>query len=299
MCPEKNSLNILLADDGSVHSQAAAALIASLPLIDSSSIYALMVFTPRQTDIVWALESALGRTRETLEASKKHTETELTLGYPAEKIMERAAEHHADLIVCGAKGLRATLGIALGGVAQQLAEYAEYPVLVVRAPYKPLERILLVVDGSECSQAAISYLGQFPLPDGVKATVLHVLPPVFEQSYVMQSWPLGMDIYVPNETEELRQAREQTTKQEQESGEDLLREAVARLAGAGIQAESLLRRGDAATEIIEAAKEGNVDLIVCGSRGLSTLRAFVLGSVSRKLLHYAPCSVLVVKCKHL
>jgi len=54
-------------------------------------------------------------------------------------------------------------------------------------------------------------------------------------------------------------------------------------------------RGDAATEILAYAKENRVDLIVCGSRGLSEITGWLLGSVSRKLVHYAGYSVLIVK----
>lgn len=58
---------------------------------------------------------------------------------------------------------------------------------------------------------------------------------------------------------------------------------------------SVLLRGDAAAEIIEYAKTRQVDLIVAGSRGLGTIKGWLLGSVSRKLAHYAPCSVLIVR----
>ena len=54
-------------------------------------------------------------------------------------------------------------------------------------------------------------------------------------------------------------------------------------------------RGDAATEIIEYANQNQIDLIVAGSRGLSQMRRLLLGSLSRKLVHYAGCSVLIVK----
>ena len=36
-------------------------------------------------------------------------------------------------------------------------------------------------------------------------------------------------------------------------------------------------------------------MVVCGSRGLSAVSGWLLGSVSRKLVHYAGCSVLIVK----
>jgi nucleotide-binding universal stress UspA family protein len=58
---------------------------------------------------------------------------------------------------------------------------------------------------------------------------------------------------------------------------------------------TVLRRGDAATEILAYAQEQKVDLIVAGSRGLSGVSGWWLGSVSRKLVHYAPCSVLIVR----
>ena len=43
--------------------------------------------------------------------------------------------------------------------------------------------------------------------------------------------------------------------------------------------------------LLEAARE--VDLLVVGSRGLRGLRA--LGSVSERVAHQAPCSVLVLR----
>jgi len=54
----------------------------------------------------------------------------------------------------------------------------------------------------------------------------------------------------------------------------------------------------AVTEIIQYAKENQVDLIVAGSRGLTSMQSWLLGSVSRKLVHYAGCSVLIVKGPH-
>jgi len=57
----------------------------------------------------------------------------------------------------------------------------------------------------------------------------------------------------------------------------------------------VLKWGDAATEIIEYVKSNKFDLIVAGSRGLSQFKGWWVGSVSRKLVHYSNCSVLIVK----
>jgi nucleotide-binding universal stress UspA family protein len=42
-------------------------------------------------------------------------------------------------------------------------------------------------------------------------------------------------------------------------------------------------------------KEQKMDLLITGSRGLTPIRGWMMGSVSRKLVHYSGCSVLVVR----
>jgi nucleotide-binding universal stress UspA family protein len=46
---------------------------------------------------------------------------------------------------------------------------------------------------------------------------------------------------------------------------------------------------------MEYVDRENVHLIVAGSRGLSSFQGWLMGSVSRKLVHYSNCSVLIVK----
>ncbi|MGC9106318.1 MAG: universal stress protein [Thermoprotei archaeon] len=53
--------------------------------------------------------------------------------------------------------------------------------------------------------------------------------------------------------------------------------------------------GDPATSIIEYASKNGADLIVMGSRGLSTFKRIVLGSVSAKVVQESRIPVLVVK----
>lgn len=47
--------------------------------------------------------------------------------------------------------------------------------------------------------------------------------------------------------------------------------------------------------ILDVAQEQNADLIVVGARGLTGFERFLLGSVSSKLSHHAPCSVMIVR----
>lgn len=61
------------------------------------------------------------------------------------------------------------------------------------------------------------------------------------------------------------------------------------------EVETTLLEGDPVDQVVEFAKEKKPDLIVVGSRGLSTAGRFLLGSVSDGILHHVHCSVLVVK----
>ena len=287
----KQRMKILLADDGSQHAQAAVKLLQELPLQPKSRVYVLRVFPPGQTFAVGQIERSLQHTKEQLLAAGIKAEADLVLGYPAEKIVETAKEMKPDVTVMGAKGLRATLGILLGGVAQQVVEYACCPVLVVRATYHGLRRVLLVTDGSLYSQRAVRYLSRFPLPEKVDLRLMHVLPPLVAP-IVMEPYLGGRNAFVPLHTPE----EEAALKANQErAGEALLARTHDLLLKNGIESASVLARGDAATEIIEYTDKEDIDLIVAGSRGLSRFRGWLMGSVSRKLVHYSNCSVLIVR----
>jgi len=290
-----HEMNIILAVDGSEHSIAAANLLNDLPLPQESSITILAVLVPRDASNHAGLEQALEDTKGLLKDGKLTVKAELLTGYPAEQISEYAAQYIPDLIVLGAKGRRATLGILLGGVVQQIVEYAEDPVLVVRAPYEQMQRILLVTDGSVHSQRAVGYLGRFPIPDLAEVFVMHVLPPVPSPALIARSWPAGSEAMTPIPSYETEELLAKQSEEEERQRNTLLEQTVKTLADFGIEATKVLLRGDAATEIIEYANQNQIDLIVAGSRGLSQMRRLLLGSLSRKLVHYAGCSVLIVK----
>lgn len=53
--------------------------------------------------------------------------------------------------------------------------------------------------------------------------------------------------------------------------------------------------GDPAMQIVARAKEIEADMIVMGSRGLSDLTGLLVGSVSHKVIHLAPCTCVSVR----
>jgi nucleotide-binding universal stress UspA family protein len=76
---------------------------------------------------------------------------------------------------------------------------------------------------------------------------------------------------------------------------DVLARDQRRFEEAGFAVEKHAREGDPAHTIIEVATEENADLIVVGARGGTGIRRFALGSVSSKLSHHAPRSLLIVR----
>jgi nucleotide-binding universal stress UspA family protein len=80
-----------------------------------------------------------------------------------------------------------------------------------------------------------------------------------------------------------------------ELAERLAREAAEVAAATGIEVETHVHSGDAAQALIEVAEAQRADLIVVGNKGLSSPARFLLGSVPSKVVHHAPCHVLVVR----
>jgi nucleotide-binding universal stress UspA family protein len=71
--------------------------------------------------------------------------------------------------------------------------------------------------------------------------------------------------------------------------------ARARIQVNGFELRTVEGHGDPADVLVRQAKEDEADLIVVGTRGQNATQRAMLGSVSTKVLHHAPCDVLVVR----
>ena len=144
-------------------------------------------------------------------------------------------------------------------------------------------KILLAIDGSACSNAAVQEVARRPWPEGSFVKVLTVLetplPPTPE------AWAIP-----PNYFEELDAALRR-------QGENIVNRAVEKLKSNGtFSVDAVLAPGSARAVILDEAESWGADLIVLGSHGYSAWKRFLLGSVSQAVVSHAKCSVEVVRC---
>lgn len=144
-------------------------------------------------------------------------------------------------------------------------------------------RILIATDGERHSQVALSELLRLPLRHRAHVRVLTVIPRLHLALPPSRDGD-GAGLF----------ASANLYDRMEEDAQHIVGETAERLAANGATIETAIRLGDPATQIVEAAREWNADLIVLGCRQRSGLLAWLEGgSVSRRVLRRAPCSVLV------
>jgi len=141
-------------------------------------------------------------------------------------------------------------------------------------------KILIGVDGSPHSKAAIDYVKGMTWPKGTQVVVLSVSIPIVAYTVVDAA---GLTWMQTAEEEMSTQARELTARVGKE------------LRDAGFATEAQVVKGDPREALVDAARTLRADLVVVGSHGRTGLAKLVLGSVANHVVTHAPCSVLVVK----
>ena len=140
--------------------------------------------------------------------------------------------------------------------------------------------ILFPTDFSPSSEYAQRYAVSFAKEYGAKLYVLHVIE---EMTYAV---PFDM-LQAPPLADFMADLEVQAQKALNEVLPEEMREAL--------EWEPMVRRGVAFYEILRAARELDVDLIVCGTHGRTGLKHMLFGSVAEKVVRKAPCPVLSVR----
>jgi nucleotide-binding universal stress UspA family protein len=80
-----------------------------------------------------------------------------------------------------------------------------------------------------------------------------------------------------------------------EVAEQVLARTAKKAEEQGVEVDFSAEEGDPAEVLIEVADRESADLIVVGNKGISGTKRFFLGSVPNKVVHHAPCGVMVVR----
>jgi len=132
-------------------------------------------------------------------------------------------------------------------------------------------KILLAIDHSAASQAAIDEVAVRPWPAGTSVEVISVV-----------------DSSAPWITSDVI---EEVTRRTQ----DLVQRAAERLTSAGLNATSVVFSGDPKIVILDRAEELGADFLVAAPHGSGDLTRFLLGSIAKAIARLAPCSVELLR----
>ena len=147
-------------------------------------------------------------------------------------------------------------------------------------------KILLAIDGSPCSDAAVEEVSSRQWPDGSSIKVLTTFelpsPPTPE------GWALPINYF-----EEMDQALGTQAQHVVERAIDKLKPRLSKT----IALDGQTLPGSPQSVILDVAEDWGADLIAVGSHGYRALKRFLLGSVSHSVVTHAKCSVEVVRCR--
>jgi nucleotide-binding universal stress UspA family protein len=148
------------------------------------------------------------------------------------------------------------------------------------------ERILIPLDGSKVGEAALpeveNLLSKLAPDTQVEVTLLQVISDI------------TYDFLTDDEAAQLPYDQGDLQKIEQ-AARNYLEKVAIRLKEKGIQVKIVVKEGHAAEEIVKSANSLNADLIAMSSHGRSGLRRWALGSITDKVIHESPISVLIVR----
>jgi nucleotide-binding universal stress UspA family protein len=184
----------------------------------------------------------------------------------------------------GTHGRRGLGHLFLGSTAEEVVRFATCPVLTIRElekerPAEKRERILVPVDFSEHSKAALSHAKGVAAVYGARLDVLHVIEETVHPAF----YGTGMTDIV--------ELRPDIVVKAKAAMEKLFNDTP----GPEVKVEYHAVIGRAHQEIVQYATLEEKDLIIIATHGLSGLERMLLGSVAEKVVRRAPCPVLTVK----
>jgi nucleotide-binding universal stress UspA family protein len=144
-------------------------------------------------------------------------------------------------------------------------------------------KILLAIDGSECSQAALAQALERPWPEGSELKIVTVVEPLLLP--MTEPIPLPGDYF------------ERVEDAAQEQARSIIDKALDRFRATPLEVIGSILRGNPKQAILDEAEKWEADLIVVGSHGYRGFTRLWLGSVSQAVASNAHCSVEIVRTR--
>ena len=225
--------------------------------------------------LIDAGRQAIERCRTLLPVETPSIQTLCEVQHPASFILDSAATVKADLIAVGTHDHSRMMELFAGSVSHRILLHATVPTLIVKGKARPVNRVLMAVEGREDAIRLQTWLTSHPFKHPVAVTILSVIP--------------SLHLVDPH----LMVGLEDWSEQSKRQAEQVVKDTAQTLAGPQFTVSTDVRIGDPVTTVCEAGQSH--DLIVVGSHGRKALEQFLLGSVSHGIVHRAPTAVLVVR----
>ena len=289
-------MKILLACDGSDHSDAAISETLRSPWPDSTTFQILSVvdtsFSPPPTvqrmlaEAQKVVDTAVEKFKERLPATTNVIGT-VTQGNPKSEILQCAERWPADMLIVGSRGLRGLKKLMMGAVSHSLVVAASCSVRVVRRHTPANEgetRVFLALDDSPFSDHVVERIGSRPWKEGTIIMCATAVPTLVEYMNEAQ------DTHEIQALETFRNKQVTDAKVHLKQVCELL---STKLPQATVSYEIL--QGDPREVVVDGAKHWNADLIVSGCKGKGWVDRVLIGSVSEAIAERSECSVEVIK----
>jgi nucleotide-binding universal stress UspA family protein len=210
--------------------------------------------------------------------SDRRVRTFIWRGEPEEEIPKASRSLNSDLIAMTTHGRKGLSHLLMGSVAEAVVRQVSTPVLLTRPdvlrPRRPLERLLVPVDGSARSYEVTSTVRRLVGDRGAEVILLQVVVPVVVTDPVTGFMPVGVPTPLPDPSPRLQ-------------------DAARRLFREGISARAVVAYGSPADQILEHAKSLDADLIAMATAGRKGLSRFLIGSVAEDVVRRMDRPVLL------
>ena len=204
-------------------------------------------------------------------------------GDEASAIQETARQDNVDLIIMTSHGRSGVKRWLLGSVTERTLHAALCPVLVIRAP-EIIKHVVIPLDGSEAAEQMLESGMLVAHSLGAHVTLLHVSQP--EDAGAHETMPLE---WLERETG--RYVMQST----RERAERYLAGVARRYVQQGIEVDTVVPSGSVVDNILSFIENEDVDLVAMSTHARTSLRRWVYGSNTSKVMRGCNCSILVIR----